>query len=660
MLSAASLLCFIIVCGLLLKLHILRTRARAGDEEAASALVLPSYRYIIFAFAGTYLVDGLYDFLWGSRDDCLVPRRLVLCLSLALRRGCIDGTALFFTFHGAGRRSIRTTLCITIPWALVVGGIEYLWDTDQCRDNHESINTDFRDVNILTLPAIAKALECMYIFILLVCYGALAVVPAYRLYRRPSLDFKFVWWQLLTIILLGVETFMDIMDYEHGHCLHWYYIVLLQCILGPFVFMATLRADSAYWQGLLAEKDFGGLFSPSSQNDSVASPRARASSASVRTSTFQRSMTITEPLLGQYLEKEAAEELAITMDLLSEAPNCEFIHFGLLSLEAKPINHDSADTAAQFDIIGVGGASKVYRGRYRDEPVAIKMIWCVDITTEIIQQFKQEVMILAQLAKHPNIIQVRGISVMPPALCVVMELCNRGSLFDVLHESVSSSAPPSPSQREEPTEGSPTPTSSPSPKVPLPWETRLRLACECAEALTFLHSREPPIVHKDIKSANFLIVEDEATHRLHVRLADLGSAIEVMQAELSTGSNSESSQEAPMAHQKPGLLFHSSSNNKLGSFADPDGERRRTSGSIISRNSSLKWNSFSSDEWAGSDAITPNWAAVCAWLLVPCVAGVLVLVRLGASGVHSLLVRVCVRAYPLFIFCASRRCSWKG
>jgi hypothetical protein len=29
-------------------------------------------------------------------------------------------------------------------------------------------------------------------------------------------------------------------------------------------------------------------------------------------------------------------------------------------------------------------------------------------------------------------LQVRGFSVMPPALCVVMELCNKGSLLDLL------------------------------------------------------------------------------------------------------------------------------------------------------------------------------------------------------------------------------------
>ena len=39
------------------------------------------------------------------------------------------------------------------------------------------------------------------------------------------------------------------------------------------------------------------------------------------------------------------------------------------------------------------------------------------------------------------------------------------------------------------------------------WETRLQMACECAEAVAFLHMQSPPVLHKDIKSPNVLVVE---------------------------------------------------------------------------------------------------------------------------------------------------------
>lgn len=244
------------------------------------------------------------------------------------------------------------------------------------------------------------------------------------------------------------------------------------------------------------------------------------------------------------------------MDTLCDTPNCEFIHFGLLSLNPKAINRDEPFHETQhrnFDILGVGGASKVYRGMLLGEPVAIKMIWCVDITVNTIQQFKREVLILAQLSKHPNIIQVRGFSVMPPALCVVMELCNRGSLFDYLR------------QRRE------------TGRLNLP--TQLDLALQCTEAVAFLHAQSPPIVHKDIKSGNFLLIEDEDSGDLHVRLADLGSAIEIM-SELSASSYSESSETS-----RP-LVY-----------------------TTVDRHSFVRSSSSFSEEWRGSEAITPNWAA---------------------------------------------------
>ena len=107
----------------------------------------------------------------------------------------------------------------------------------------------------------------------------------------------------------------------------------------------------------------------------------------------------------------AAQQLAETLEQLSAEPRCAFLHFGLLSIDTR-----LQDTHPAADVLGTGGAAKVYRGRLRgNKPVAIKMIWSVDITAEIVRQFKAEVMMLARLARHRNVVQVEGYSVMPPA-----------------------------------------------------------------------------------------------------------------------------------------------------------------------------------------------------------------------------------------------------
>ena len=47
------------------------------------------------------------------------------------------------------------------------------------------------------------------------------------------------------------------------------------------------------------------------------------------------------------------------------------------------------------------------------------------------------------------------------------------------------------------------------------------IVCQCTSALAYLHGREPPIVHRDIKPGNILIQNREADY-IHVKFADFG------------------------------------------------------------------------------------------------------------------------------------------
>ena len=61
-----------------------------------------------------------------------------------------------------------------------------------------------------------------------------------------------------------------------------------------------------------------------------------------------------------------------------------FIHFGLIEL-AKDMGFVA------------GGFSRVYFGRYKNQPIALKMLFVVDLTPEPVKEFCKEVSLLRKL-----------------------------------------------------------------------------------------------------------------------------------------------------------------------------------------------------------------------------------------------------------------------
>lgn len=98
------------------------------------------------------------------------------------------------------------------------------------------------------------------------------------------------------------------------------------------------------------------------------------------------------------------------------------IHFGLIELDEH---------------LGyvAGGLSRVYFGNIKKTPVAVKILFAMELTPQVVEAFYNEVQILYSM-QHPNVITCLGISVMPPAVCVVLEHCRNGSLFDYLYKPV--------------------------------------------------------------------------------------------------------------------------------------------------------------------------------------------------------------------------------
>ncbi|PQP98171.1 hypothetical protein Pyn_04085 [Prunus yedoensis var. nudiflora] len=81
--------------------------------------------------------------------------------------------------------------------------------------------------------------------------------------------------------------------------------------------------------------------------------------------------------------------------------------------------------------------------------------------------------------RHPNIVLFMGAVTKPPNLSIVTEYLSRGSLYRLLHK--------------------------PGAMEALDERRRLNMAYDVAKGMNYLHRRNPPIVHRDLKSPNLLV-----------------------------------------------------------------------------------------------------------------------------------------------------------
>ncbi|XP_022896595.1 serine/threonine-protein kinase-like protein At3g51990 [Olea europaea var. sylvestris] len=145
-------------------------------------------------------------------------------------------------------------------------------------------------------------------------------------------------------------------------------------------------------------------------------------------------------------------------------------------------------------LLGRGSHGLVYKGVLQGRLVAIKkpsraaQMSVTDNPNEV----ENEIDILSKL-QSPRLVNLVGFSKNDSLdHLLVVEFMRNGTLFDVLHSS----------------------------SRPLTWGRRIKLALQTAKAVDTLHSSSPPVIHRDIKSANVLI-----DRNFNARLGDFGLAL---------------------------------------------------------------------------------------------------------------------------------------
>jgi serine/threonine protein kinase len=164
-----------------------------------------------------------------------------------------------------------------------------------------------------------------------------------------------------------------------------------------------------------------------------------------------------------------------------------------------------------------------------------------------VDEFEAEIQMLSRM-RHPHIVQLFAGSTNGPLRCIVLEYMEGGNLFDRLRFSekvrrreVAASnrgmGELEGNQKEDECAGERIPSSACSgsekhgrsrvkeeeelERQMLGWRERLGVVVCITRALQFLHSQHPPILHRDVTSANVLLRKDENGHWV-AKLCDFG------------------------------------------------------------------------------------------------------------------------------------------
>ena len=417
--------------------------AKRGIETARlSSILLPVHLYTYYFICSTCVLLNvalpLVNYALENSPNVPIFREgstaenIFVGVIYGFEHAVLEGLVFMLLQSSMGTRAFKITGVISLIWGCVVFTVSYVLSLVQPGTEYDFF------------------VHVSFYGIVLIFYLCCWLMPYKLLYRRPALIGYAIFWSVTRGIVV-VSEILEYLKIDVGSCFETVGFDLMFTMAIPFVAYTTLRQDSQFWQGTLTEEWIVGKMSG-----------------------------LRGPLLGTSLRRDSASEVALGLDSLRLDGKVETLNFAYLNIP-------------EGSILGHGGSSRVYKGKYKGKDVAVKMLFCIDLTKEVIRRFFNEIKIHSGL-RHSTVVQVQGVCIIPPAICLVME-CMDCSLYECLH---------SPEGQK------------------FKMNQRLKIAIECAKAIAFLHTSKPYVLHGDVKSMNFLVHHPNDFDRIKVKISDLG------------------------------------------------------------------------------------------------------------------------------------------